>query len=168
MSEDNVIGQRIAALREAKGMSQAALARMIGISQPSLWAIEKGATKELKHDTVVGLSKCLGISMEALMNPDPAASLTLIEEAELSLIFRKLTPEDQGHLIATARAYRDRMVPAKRKAEPVAAAVTPAGPAPAASAPVARASAPPAEAPRRSAGAGRAAPSPTRARRRSA
>lgn len=166
MDQDNVIGQRIAALREAKGLSQAALAKKVGIKQPSLWAIEKGHSKDLKHETVVKLADALAITTDALMSPEPTSSLTLIEEAELSLIFRRLTKEDQGHLIATARAYRDRMVPTKRKTEAAAAAgATPEGPAPAGAAAAAPATAAPPSAPRRTDAADRAEPSPSRARK---
>lgn len=49
MLEPEEIGARIRAAREAKGLSQAALARAVGIKQQSLDSIEKGKTARSKH-----------------------------------------------------------------------------------------------------------------------
>lgn len=47
--EPEEIGARIRAAREAKGLSQAALARAVGIKQQSLDSIEKGKTARSRH-----------------------------------------------------------------------------------------------------------------------
>ncbi len=63
------IGQRIAALRKRKGLSQADLAKLIDMSRPSLTQIELG-NRNLDAFELCKLSLVLGFSMDALMAPD--------------------------------------------------------------------------------------------------
>ena len=84
MDDDNVLGRRIAALREAKGLSQPALAKLIGIAQPSLSDIESGKTRSLKGNTLAGLIKHLDVTAESLLDPSAESKgpLTLAEDLD--------------------------------------------------------------------------------------
>lgn len=55
----NGLGDRVKAARQDAGLSQADLARRVGISQASLAALEKGATRNPKH--LVQLANALGL-----------------------------------------------------------------------------------------------------------
>lgn len=106
------IGARVAALREARGLSQPELAKRIGISQPSLFNIENGRTKTLRGKTLAGLCRELGTTPEVILEGKRTASMeAMLHEQELLSCWRALTPADQEHLLAIARALRDRMRP---------------------------------------------------------
>lgn len=92
-------GQRIKALRIGYGMSGAALARAMGIKQPSLWAIEHGSTQELKAETLMAAAKALRANplylQHGIGSPvtpiDPNA-----EEAQVVDLFRRLSEQNQA------------------------------------------------------------------------
>lgn len=107
------LGKTIVALRDARGISQPELAKRVGIKQPSLSNIENDKTKRLRGETLAGLCRELGVSPDVLLNPSIAVAPPA-EAAELVLIYRSLTTDYQGHLIATARAFRERMQPARK------------------------------------------------------
>ena len=105
------VGKRIKTLREAAGLSQPALAKMVGIKQPSLSNIERDETEKLRGDTLAGLCKALGVSPAQILEGAPAEdAASLTHEAEIVAIWRALTADDRDHLIVVARALRDRMV----------------------------------------------------------
>lgn len=54
------IEQDLVALREARGLSQAQLARMLGVSQPAIAKIESGRAKNLQLRTLVRIVAALG------------------------------------------------------------------------------------------------------------
>ena len=56
------LGKRIKKLRVDHGLSQKELAKIVGISAPSLSDIENEITKSLKADTLLALSKSLSCS----------------------------------------------------------------------------------------------------------
>ena len=93
------------------GLSQPALAKMVGIKQPSLSNIERDQTEKLRGDTLAGLCKALGVTPAQLLEGTGAADPSLLtQEAEILAIWRALTPADRDHLIVVARALKDRMV----------------------------------------------------------
>ena len=59
-------GERLHALREAAGLSQAALARKLGLAQRSYSAWERRPVA-LRHEQLVDLANALGISLAELM-----------------------------------------------------------------------------------------------------
>ena len=54
------IEQDLAALREARGVSQTQLARMLGVTQPAIARIESGRAKNLELKTLVRFAAALG------------------------------------------------------------------------------------------------------------
>ena len=121
-------GQLIVTLRMARGMSQPALAKAIGISQPSMHAIESGKTKKLRGDTLAGLCRVLNVSPDVLLGkrrlPNNEA---LLHEAELVSIWRSLTHEAQMHMLAVARALAGSVPPRPFEPGPTIGHTTQAG-----------------------------------------
>lgn len=68
------IGARLRQLREDQKISQADMAKAAGVSVSALSQIELGVTKNPRPDTLLGIARRLGRSMESLI--DPAADAT--------------------------------------------------------------------------------------------
>lgn len=99
------IGQRVKTLRKARRLSQPELARLVGISQPSLANIESDKTKKLRGETLAGLCRVLHVAPDALIGRRRVPSEeSLLHEAELIGLWRALTGENQEHMLAIARA----------------------------------------------------------------
>lgn len=52
--------QQLAALREARGLSQRQVARLVGVSQPAIAKLESGTVKNLQLKTLVRMVTALG------------------------------------------------------------------------------------------------------------
>lgn len=107
------IGDRIKALRKAKGIRQAELAKKAGIKQPSLSDIERNETKSLKASTLLLLAKALETSPDHLRTGRGSPSKpidTNAVEAEVVSVYQKLTPAHRrawveiGHVLIHAQA----------------------------------------------------------------
>jgi len=106
------IGALIVTLRKSRGLSQPGLAKAIGVSQPSMHAIETGKTKKLRGDTLAGLCRVLNITPDVLLGKRRLpSSEALLHEAELLSIWRSLKEETQAHLLAVARALAGALPP---------------------------------------------------------
>ena len=79
-----MLGERIAALRRSRGMSQAELARRLGISPSAMGMYEQGR-REPSVQTLVSLSRELGVSTDFLLTGKAAAS----EEDPLPALVRQ-------------------------------------------------------------------------------
>lgn len=67
------VGERIRALRQARGTTQVDLAEALGITQSNLSAIERGARGLTVHQ-VVKLARALRVTTDAILSPaKPAA-----------------------------------------------------------------------------------------------
>ena len=99
-------GVKITALRRAKGMSMAELARRSGIKQPSLWAIEHEVTKRPKADTMMRIAAALGVPMREILRSGGKKNSTDLAE-DLREVFELLDGRNQQALIAAARALKD-------------------------------------------------------------
>lgn len=94
--------EKIDALRRALGVSWNELARRAGISGPSMNAIKKGTTKNLRAETLRGLALALGVPMQALLKRHTGkASQDL--DAEAMSVFAALSDENKQALLAAAR-----------------------------------------------------------------
>lgn len=65
------LGQRIAALRQQRGLTQAALAHRLGFGQQAL-ATYENATRRLPSSLLIPLSNILGVTLEELLAVEPA------------------------------------------------------------------------------------------------
>ena len=88
-----MLGERIAALRRARGMSQAALAQQLGISASAMGMYEQGR-REPSIQTVVALSRTLDVSTDFLLTgrsaPPEGDSLPRLLDFCLDAADRKL------------------------------------------------------------------------------
>lgn len=67
-----MLGERIGAMRRSRGMSQAELARRLGISPSAMGMYEQGR-REPSAQTLVALSRELGVSTDFLLTGKAAA-----------------------------------------------------------------------------------------------
>ena len=101
------IGQRIVWLRKERGMSQAELARLIGIKPQSLGGIELGKSKTPASITLLRLAAALDANPEWIMTGRGNCNLSDVPqatEADFIKVFRKLSPEHQAALLAAAKS----------------------------------------------------------------
>ncbi len=63
--------QDLVALREARGLSQATTAKLLGISQPAVAKIEKGTMRNAKLSTLVRYAAALGGRVKVEIVPGP-------------------------------------------------------------------------------------------------
>ena len=62
-----LVGERIRVLREARGLSGNALAKLAGISQGHLRDLETGRRKSPTLDTAQALARALGVTVDDLL-----------------------------------------------------------------------------------------------------
>lgn len=98
----NDFAVRLRALREARGLSLAALSRRAGISKPSIWAWETGKTVP-RTRSVDALAKALGVTSAEIWGRDAPYALvsTLRQTSEASAVQSFSGLKD---VVATARA----------------------------------------------------------------
>lgn len=63
--------RKIVALRDAKGWTQAELARRSELSQPTVWSLEHGRTVKVKFETLEAISRALGVPVEQILPEAP-------------------------------------------------------------------------------------------------
>jgi predicted XRE-type DNA-binding protein len=68
--------QQLAALREARGLSQRQVARLLGVSQPAIAKLESGTVKNLQLKTLVRMVTALGGRLQVEIVPPPRAKST--------------------------------------------------------------------------------------------
>ena len=108
------IGERIRALRLARGLKQKDLARSIGISPPSLSELETGESKEPSGKVLAALCRVLKTNPDWLLTGagDPGAAVRMDgEQAEIQAIYVALPPAAQTRLLDYARGLRDAQDP---------------------------------------------------------
>jgi len=67
-----MIGERIRAAREAKGMTTVQLAAAVGVSQSAVSNWETGAGRAPSRDNAVKVARVLGITVDELLADAPA------------------------------------------------------------------------------------------------
>jgi predicted XRE-type DNA-binding protein len=60
---------QLAALREARGLSQRQVARLVGVSQPAIAKLESGTVKNLQLKTLVRMVTALGGRLPGVLGP---------------------------------------------------------------------------------------------------
>ena len=106
------LGKRSEALRISRGLSQAELARQIGVKQPSLHAIESGETKSLKATTLAALCRVLQVHQDCILRSGGQLDEASLHEAELIQSWRSLPRESRDHLLGIVRAMVKTTAPA--------------------------------------------------------
>lgn len=103
---------RLKALTSARGMSQAELARRVGMSQQSLWKVFEGRTRSSRY--LYEIARELGTSPQYLTGDaeSPDAETTLpdltYEQRQLLACFDVLDATDRQLLLAMAMRMADR------------------------------------------------------------
>lgn len=102
-----MLKDRVRQLREAKNLTQEALAKLVGISQPSIAMIERGQTKTLAAKTLMGLAKALGEDAEYIRTGRRAAGRSSNDSAHIELVslFNSLTPENRYLWLGIGRQF---------------------------------------------------------------
>ena len=99
------IASRVAALRAARRISQAALAKEVGVSQPTIANIERGRTTEIKGYVLESLAHALNTTPHYILEGETSESAAddAATQAELIGIWRKLPQQHRETLLQTAR-----------------------------------------------------------------
>jgi transcriptional regulator with XRE-family HTH domain len=73
-----LIEHKIADLRKRRGLTQAALAKRSGVSQPMIAQIESGKLNNLTLKTLARTARALGASLEIDLVPRPASGIRTV------------------------------------------------------------------------------------------
>jgi transcriptional regulator with XRE-family HTH domain len=94
-----IIGERIRDKRSERGLSQKALAEMVGISPPAINRFEKGI-KAPSIDTLAKLAKALGVSADFLLGSGADDEIFVDDEVKDAFKeFKQLSPENRQHIL---------------------------------------------------------------------
>ncbi len=95
-----IIGERIKMLRESKGMSQAALSKMLGITRSSINAWELGINVP-STQYLIELSNIFMVSVDYLLCIEKRQTLDIsgLTEEDISIIYRLTTHLRNKNLI---------------------------------------------------------------------
>lgn len=66
-------GRLIREARRQAGMSQSALGKAVGVNKLTILRIETGKTQDPRHSTIEAIERALGVSVDELLEPAPAA-----------------------------------------------------------------------------------------------
>lgn len=100
------LAQRVKAAREAAGLSQAALSRLAGVSNPAVIELESGLSQHPAPSLIAGLAKALGVTREWLQHgtgEPPAAFLGKDPEQELEAVVQALDKTNKAILLSIAQ-----------------------------------------------------------------
>jgi transcriptional regulator with XRE-family HTH domain len=101
------LGTRIRRARALKDMSQAELARRIGVSKNTMAQIEHGQTTDPGAMKIVAIAEVLGVSTDELLRGSATASVGTAEQESVVRVGREhmhpaLSEEQEKHLNALA------------------------------------------------------------------
>jgi transcriptional regulator with XRE-family HTH domain len=83
MAERTTLGKNLKAFREAKKLSQKALAEAVDLSTSLIAQIEQGVITDPRISSVIKIAKALGVSLDELMaEPSDGQSESLDAESE--------------------------------------------------------------------------------------
>jgi transcriptional regulator with XRE-family HTH domain len=105
MQQLQMIGERIAAARKARGWSQGELAVRLGVSRSAVAQWETGRAGQVTG-TLARIAEILDVRVEYLMQgDDPRAAPQAVnaEESAMLRLFRDCDPADRQILLRTAR-----------------------------------------------------------------
>lgn len=99
------IGERIERLREAAKISVAEMAAAAGVTLSALRQLETNKTKNPRPETLLGIARRLGVSMEEIVDPKskrhPKSPMVMSEQAfAIAKWYDRLSPRDQKKLVA--------------------------------------------------------------------
>jgi transcriptional regulator with XRE-family HTH domain len=105
------MGKRITQMRRARGMSQAELARVVGLSQQSIFSIELGE-RRLRLDLVPALTRTFRVTSDELLGlaPMPPLKECSIPDRQLRHLetLKQLSEGDQRFILKLAEEMASR------------------------------------------------------------
>ncbi|WP_175649138.1 helix-turn-helix domain-containing protein [Micromonospora avicenniae] len=110
-ADPSVIGARVRGLREEKGISLSALARLAGVGKATLSGLENG-TRNPTLETLYAVTAQLGVPLTAVL-AEPAAAPTVHGAAVHATVLEVFTDAD-----ATYELYRMRVSPGTGQLSP--------------------------------------------------
>jgi len=95
---------KIKALRDAKGWNQAELARRAKLSQPSLWALEKGETRMPKFETLDAIARALGVPLKEILAARPKGKKGEDWDEQFNATVQALDDGNKSAIMAVAQS----------------------------------------------------------------
>jgi transcriptional regulator with XRE-family HTH domain len=103
-----IIGERIRSKRSERGLTQKALAELVGISPPAINRFEKGI-KVPSIDTLAKLAKILGVSTDFLLGSGADDDIFVDEEVKDAFKeFKQLSPENRQQILQNIHFLKTR------------------------------------------------------------
>jgi transcriptional regulator with XRE-family HTH domain len=124
-----LLGQKVRALRKARGLTQIQLAKALEITQPSLSEIETGQTREISGKVLAGLCRELRAMPDYFMSEEPTSDfgeLGLVQQ-EAVFLLGNMPPTTRDAAIGALRGMAG---PGKTANNPYAGMSPAPGPAP--------------------------------------
>lgn len=95
--------KKIAALRAERNWNQSELARAAKLSANTIWHLERGLIKMVKHQTLESVSRALGVPLQAIMAAKQPADI----DEQLQSAISGLSPVNKAAMLAAAKALLD-------------------------------------------------------------
>lgn len=95
--------RKIIALREGKDWNQSELARAAKLSANTIWNLERGNVRMVKHQTLEAVSRALGVPMQAIL----AAKQPSDMDEQLHAAISSLNGPNKAAMLAAAKALLD-------------------------------------------------------------
>jgi transcriptional regulator with XRE-family HTH domain len=96
----NEIGQRTRDRREELGLSQARLAKLVGLSRVTINQLETGAIGDLGVSKLLNLLNVLGLTLDAHARPVQQHALRMASRSASVSYKRELLPSELSHALA--------------------------------------------------------------------
>ena len=94
----------IKAIREYRGLTQPQLARLTGVTQPTISAVERAAHKSVKTGTIKAIADALGICHVCVQCEDATPEVLLDGSlCEMTHLFCAASPEGRAFILTAAR-----------------------------------------------------------------
>ncbi len=112
-SEAETMGQRLARMRKAKGITQGELAQMLGVTQPVVSDYERGELR-LHGEVIIQLTRILGVTADELLGladrPEEPQNQWTRRLAKKAREIERLSKRDQEALMRTIDAYLSKAI----------------------------------------------------------
>ena len=94
---------KIRLLRGKLGISINELARRAKIRGPSMWAIEKGKTKNVRAQTLIDIAAALGVPVQEILKASKNRGSQALE-SQIITVFANLEDKNRQAILAAAQA----------------------------------------------------------------